>query len=331
MTTNSEGQATFTVPFTSPADMPVITATATDPQGNTSEISAQRQASLEAPAVFARAVPGQPLIFSAATGESIALRDPDAGAADPAWSLTISVSAGTLALSSTAGLTGSGEGTGTLSYTGPLSAINAAVEGLTFTPAPGPRVEAILKLDAQSDGASRLQAQFALTSNPFLVCTTADSGAGSLRQVILDANVSSGPLTIVFDIPGSGVQTITPASPLPSLTTSAVIDGTSQPGYAGIPLIAIDPSATGGSDGLTASGSDITLLGVATSGLGLGNSDRQSSVAVLSGPLEPGPSGELVQYRIDTTTQFLFRRSEGGSQASQRVKMPPVTWSEDGA
>ena len=71
------------------------------------------------------------------------------------------------------------------------------------------------------------------------VTTTADSGAGSLRQAILDSNASIGTLdTIAFAI-GSGVQTILPASALPTITDPVVIDGSTQPGYAGAPLIEI--------------------------------------------------------------------------------------------
>ena len=40
VTTDGQGQAIFDVPFTPPAGLPVVTATATDPQGNTSEVSA---------------------------------------------------------------------------------------------------------------------------------------------------------------------------------------------------------------------------------------------------------------------------------------------------
>ena len=40
VTTDSQGQAVFDVPFTPPAGLPVVTATATDPEGNTSEVSA---------------------------------------------------------------------------------------------------------------------------------------------------------------------------------------------------------------------------------------------------------------------------------------------------
>ncbi len=101
----------------------MITATATDPHGNTSEVSALRRASLQAPTQQVRAVlPGQPLIFSAASGDGIALQDPDSRAARTVWDLTLSVAAGTLTLSRTAGLTGSGDGTGTLDYQGSLSA-----------------------------------------------------------------------------------------------------------------------------------------------------------------------------------------------------------------
>lgn len=63
----------------------------------------------------------------------------------------------------------------------------------------------------------------------FTVTTTADAGAGSLRQAILDANVA-GPDAIAFTIPGAGVQTIRPLSQLPTVTDPLVIDGYSQPG-----------------------------------------------------------------------------------------------------
>src|SRR2546425_8502163 len=63
----------------------------------------------------------------------------------------------------------------------------------------------------------------------FTVTNTADSGAGSLRQAIIDANNNAGADTIAFLIPGVGVQTITPASPLPTITDPVTIDGYTQP------------------------------------------------------------------------------------------------------
>lgn len=62
-----------------------------------------------------------------------------------------------------------------------------------------------------------------------------DSGAGSLRQAILDANATPGLDNIVFNIPGSfvpfsPVQRIALFSPLPTITDPVVIDGFTQPG-----------------------------------------------------------------------------------------------------
>ena len=63
----------------------------------------------------------------------------------------------------------------------------------------------------------------------FTVTNTNDSGTGSLRQAITDAN-SMGGGTINFNIPGSGVHTISPLTVLPTITQTVTIDGYSQPG-----------------------------------------------------------------------------------------------------
>jgi hypothetical protein len=63
----------------------------------------------------------------------------------------------------------------------------------------------------------------------FTVINTNDSGTGSLRQAILDAN-SMGGGTINFNIPSGGVHTISPLSVLPTITQSVTIDGYTQPG-----------------------------------------------------------------------------------------------------
>lgn len=68
-------------------------------------------------------------------------------------------------------------------------------------------------------------------SNTYTVTTTADSGAGSLRQAITDANANAGADDIVFNIPGGGPWSITVSSALPNLTGPTVIDGTTQPGF----------------------------------------------------------------------------------------------------
>ena len=100
----------------------------------------------------------------------------------------------------------------------------------------------------------------------FTVNTTADSGAGSLRQAITDSNATPGSNTIDFGIGTVDQQTIALASPLPAITDPVLIDGWSQGGasYTGAPLVQIDGTSTGsgangldfepGSDGSTARG-----------------------------------------------------------------------------
>ena len=64
----------------------------------------------------------------------------------------------------------------------------------------------------------------------FTVTNTNDSGTGSLRQAILDANAAAGADNIKFAIPGDGPHTISPNSELPDITDSVTIDGYTQLG-----------------------------------------------------------------------------------------------------
>jgi len=64
----------------------------------------------------------------------------------------------------------------------------------------------------------------------YMVTNTNDSGAGSLRQAILDANSNAGLDTIEFNIPGTGPFSIQPLSLLPDITDQINIDGYTQPG-----------------------------------------------------------------------------------------------------
>ncbi|HUF08750.1 MAG TPA: hypothetical protein VMO47_05475, partial [Rhodothermales bacterium] len=50
----------------------------------------------------------------------------------------------------------------------------------------------------------------------FTVTTADDSGPGSLRQALLDANAAAGADQIVFDIPGAGPHTIVVQTALPA-------------------------------------------------------------------------------------------------------------------
>ncbi|HEX6586971.1 MAG TPA: CSLREA domain-containing protein, partial [Solirubrobacterales bacterium] len=100
-------------------------------------------------------------------------------------------------------------------------------------------------------------------SMTFTVTTTADTGAGSLRQAILDANSNSGADTINFNISGSAPFTIQPTSSLPTITDAVVIDGTSQPGFSGTPIVELNGSSAGSTtDGLTVSAAATTIKGL---------------------------------------------------------------------
>jgi hypothetical protein len=100
----------------------------------------------------------------------------------------------------------------------------------------------------------------------FTVTGSGDSGAGTLRQAILDANSNPGADTIQFNIPGAGPHTIQPLSALPTVTSAVVIDGWSQGGvgYTGPPLIELDGSSAGsGVHGLNISASSaVTVRGL---------------------------------------------------------------------
>ncbi|HSF11045.1 MAG TPA: DUF4347 domain-containing protein [Nitrospirales bacterium] len=89
----------------------------------------------------------------------------------------------------------------------------------------------------------------------YTVTNTNDSGAGSLRQAITDANANVGSDTINFSIAGAGPHTISLSSALPTITGAVLIDGWSEPDFAGTPVVRIDGTSAGaGVDGLTFSG-----------------------------------------------------------------------------
>jgi titin len=102
-------------------------------------------------------------------------------------------------------------------------------------------------------GALALAVSLPAAADTFTVLNTNNDGTGSLRQAINDANGGAGN-TVAFAI-GSGAQTITLGSPLPSITHAMTIDGTTQPGYAGTPLIDVDGNGNSGAGLVLTAGS----------------------------------------------------------------------------
>jgi len=117
--------------------------------------------------------------------------------------------------------------------------------------------------NGRAGGAAVLMTQAAMT---FVVTTTADNGnnaaptAGSLRKAMIDANANAGADTITFSI-SSGLQTITSPAALPTITEAVTIDGTTQPGFAGTPIIELAGGNTGAS-GLTINAPSTTVRGL---------------------------------------------------------------------
>ena len=115
----------------------------------------------------------------------------------------------------------------------------------------------------------------ALVPYDFLVTNTADSGPGSLRQAIIDANANPGSDIIDFDIPGAGPHVIQPVTALPTITEAAQINGYTQAGAA---INTLDRS-TGG-NAVIKIVLDGSLAPAGTSGITLGS--QSSSVRGLA-------------------------------------------------
>lgn len=93
------------------------------------------------------------VVFSNAAGNAITVSDVDAGNGDLA--LTLSVQHGRLTLASTTGLaftSGSGNLDNTMNFTGPLSRVNAALDGMRYTPDTGYTGTDTLLITASDEG-----------------------------------------------------------------------------------------------------------------------------------------------------------------------------------
>ncbi|MDW8241221.1 MAG: right-handed parallel beta-helix repeat-containing protein, partial [Acidobacteriota bacterium] len=95
------------------------------------------------------------------------------------------------------------------------------------------------------DGSSAPAVVLSMPMATFTVTNTADRGAGSLRQAIFDANANPGADLIVFNITPAGAKTISPPTKLPTITSPVTIDGTTQPGFSGSPVIELDGAGAG--------------------------------------------------------------------------------------
>src|SRR2546421_1109647 len=104
-----------------------------------------------------------------------------------------------------------------------------------MTPGNRPRRKPTFNAPASGD-CEALESRVLLTT--FTVTSAADLGPGTLRQAIINANQNRGNDAIVFAIPGAGVHRITVGpTPFPGLDEGVTLDATTQPGFAGAPVI----------------------------------------------------------------------------------------------
>lgn len=78
------------------------------------------------------------------------------------------------------------------------------------------------------------------------VCETSTAGECSLRAAIEEHNALGGPNTVTFAI--VPLSPIRPATRLPRISSGLTLDGASQPGFAGAPLVVLDGSLVSDED-----------------------------------------------------------------------------------
>lgn len=112
-----------------------------------------------------------------------------------------------------------------------------------------------------------------VSADTFVVTNTNNSGPGSLRQAITDANAHPNPANgddVRFNLPGSGVHTITVTSALPDITEAVVVDGWSQPGFQITPVIELKSGAGLAADGVRVTSTFSTIRGLVVNGFQTG-------------------------------------------------------------
>lgn len=120
----------------------------------------------------------------------------------------------------------------------------------------------------------------------------ADSGPGTLRQALLDANAVPGANVIRFDFPGAPPYTIHLLLPLPEISDEMFIDGWSQLAFAGQPVIDVDGRLinVGRPEGLVITAGNTTVRGLTLYGFAVGLRLEGSGGNVVQGNII-GPGG----------------------------------------
>lgn len=106
------------------------------------------------------------------------------------------------------------------------------------------------------------QATYTVNTTDDLDDGTCDAAHCSLREAITASNLDPFGGIIHFSIPGAGPHSIQPLAALPALEDGVIIDGTTEPDFAGSPVIELDGSLAGGAHGLDIVGSQTLIRGL---------------------------------------------------------------------
>jgi hypothetical protein len=148
---------------------------------------------------------------------------------------------------------------------------------------------------------------------------TNDSGQGSLRQVILNANAIAGADTVRFELTGAATYTIQPLTALPIVTDPLTIDGTTQAGFGGAPIVELDGAAV--SIGLEITAGSSTVRGLVINGFSEGIMLDTGGNNVVQGNYigtNLAGTGDLGNLNNGILIQDSANNTIGGTTAAQR-------------
>lgn len=133
------------------------------------------------------------------------------------------------------------------------------------------KITATIKDDDTDEGTKEIAI---FVRDCFEVTNTNDSGNGSLRQAILDANAHKNLAgqrdKICFHLPGGGAKQIDLLTPLPAITDPVDVDGTSQIGYNGRPVVSLDGGPNLQLTGMTIFSGDTGVKGLSFNNMRVG-------------------------------------------------------------
>jgi hypothetical protein len=281
-----------------------------------------------------------PLVFSGAAGNPLSISDGDADGG--AERVVLTASNGTLSLSATAGLTfltGTGSADAQTSFTGSLRDINAALDGLTFDPAPdygGAARVTILADDQGNTGVGGPKSDYreiavaigtpGITASPTQGLVTTEAGGQATFTVVLatqpTADVTIG---VTSSDPRAGVPSVSSVTFTPAnwnapqtITVTGVDDFIADDDrpYTIVlaPLASADPNYSG------LSGTSVSLLNQNTDSAGV----RVTPLA----SMEVGAAGfgvALTSQPLTDVIVYLHLNSEG-SLSTSSLRFTPADW-----